>query len=199
MYRRGTDIADRRVQKTQNLLRGALHSLLSEKPYDRIVVKEILDRANVGRSTFYTHFHDKDELLASSIYDMVHSVRPSLPPSGPWYERILWFSLPMFEYHNRHHRERNASIGPQGSAVLHEHLQRALVNMIAEAVDAEFPVGRKAKAMPRPLLVEYVASTFILVFNRWLAAGGALSPEAVNDLFRALVLPTLAEVGRAGL
>jgi hypothetical protein len=42
---------DRRIQKTQELLRGALASLIGEKPYDSIVVKEILDRANVGRST----------------------------------------------------------------------------------------------------------------------------------------------------
>ena len=54
---------DRRVQKTQDLLHGALASLIHEKSYDAIVVKEILARANVGRSTFYTHFRDKDELL----------------------------------------------------------------------------------------------------------------------------------------
>jgi AcrR family transcriptional regulator len=46
-------------------------SLISEKAYDAIVVKEILDRANIGRTTFYTHFRDKDELLASSIQEML--------------------------------------------------------------------------------------------------------------------------------
>jgi len=56
-------VNDRRIQKTKNLLHQALGSLIREKPYDAIVVKEILDRANVGRSTFYTHFRDKDELL----------------------------------------------------------------------------------------------------------------------------------------
>ena len=59
-------VNDRRIQKTKNLLHQALGSLIREKPYDAIVVKEILDRANVGRSTFYTHFRDKDELLVKA-------------------------------------------------------------------------------------------------------------------------------------
>ncbi|MGE5109488.1 MAG: TetR/AcrR family transcriptional regulator [Acidobacteriaceae bacterium] len=59
------------MQKTQNLLRDALVALISEKPYDSIVVKEILDRANVGRSTFYMHFRDKDDLLLSGIQQML--------------------------------------------------------------------------------------------------------------------------------
>jgi hypothetical protein len=40
---------DRRIQRTEELLRGALTALIREKPYEEIVVKEILGRANVGR------------------------------------------------------------------------------------------------------------------------------------------------------
>lgn len=72
-------IKDRRVQKTQSSLRQALLSLLAEKPYDSVAVKEILDRANVGRSTFYMHFRDKDDLLVSGIDDMIGPVE-SWPP-----------------------------------------------------------------------------------------------------------------------
>lgn len=74
MLQQTTGAEDRRIQKTLKLLREALVSLIAEKPYDSIVVKEILDRANVGRSTFYTHFRDKDELLSSGIHDMLGPV-----------------------------------------------------------------------------------------------------------------------------
>src|SRR5688572_14576870 len=67
---------DRRIQKTETLLRGALGALIREKPYEEIVVKEILNRANVGRSTFYTHFADKDGLLLSCIHDMLRPAQP---------------------------------------------------------------------------------------------------------------------------
>jgi len=73
---------DRRVARTQKLLRDALHSLIRERDYDSIAVKEILDRANVGRSAFYTHFRDKDELLASSIYDLLGTIPSSHPKTG---------------------------------------------------------------------------------------------------------------------
>jgi AcrR family transcriptional regulator len=74
--------ADRRVARTQKLLRDALHSLIHERDYDSIAVKEILDRANVGRSAFYMHFRDKDELLVSAFHDILGTVPSSRPPSG---------------------------------------------------------------------------------------------------------------------
>src|SRR5262245_36474464 len=86
----GRRTKDRRIQKTQKLLHEALACLIREKPYESIVVKEILDRANVGRSTFYAHFRDKDDLLVSAIHDMLGAVHATeLPISGKKYERII--------------------------------------------------------------------------------------------------------------
>lgn len=58
---------DRRIQKTLQLLKSALVELIAEKAYDDITIQEILDRANVGRSTFYAHFENKDHLLRSIL------------------------------------------------------------------------------------------------------------------------------------
>lgn len=58
--------ADRRVQRTKQVLFNALMKLVSEKPYDKITVQEILEQANVGRTTFYTHFQSKEDLFLSS-------------------------------------------------------------------------------------------------------------------------------------
>ncbi len=182
---------DRRVQKTQTLLREALASLIREKNYDSIVVKEILDRANVGRSTFYTHFRDKDELLVSSINDMFRSVPTRLPLSAKNYEKIIWFSLPIFEYHDQHRHTGEARMGTRGRAIVHEHLRKVLVELIANMKN-DFQGRRKTDQIPRDLLVQYVASTFILVLNWWLESRSPLAPKEVNDLFRALILPTLA-------
>ena len=54
---------DRRVERTQALLRTAFLELIMEKGYDAVTVQDIIDRANVGRSTFYAHFSDKDQVL----------------------------------------------------------------------------------------------------------------------------------------
>src|SRR5687768_16310564 len=70
---KGPETADRRVKRTRASLRDALIGLAAEKPYGAIAVKEILDRANVGQSTFYTHFRDKDELLLSGIHEILRT------------------------------------------------------------------------------------------------------------------------------
>src|SRR5215510_7939074 len=120
-------IKDRRVQKTKSLLHEALGSLIREKPYDAIVVQEILDRANVGRSTFYMHFRDKDDLLVSSIRDLLRSVQATgLPASGKGYERIISFSLPMFEHIDQQRQIGAARMGARGRAIIHEQLLKAL-------------------------------------------------------------------------
>ena len=186
-------VPDRRVARTQKLLRDALHSLIRERDYDSIAVKEILDRANVGRSAFYAHFRDKDELLASSIYDVLSSVPSAHSKGGGHLDKgILAFSLPIFEHLDRHRRSGGLRLGPRGRVVLHAHLQRVLIELITQNVKRDLANKRKATGpVPQVLLVQFVASTFILVMNWWVDCERPLSPEEVNNLFRTLVHPTL--------
>ena len=58
---------DRRSQRTQQALMDALIALLAVKNYDEISINDIVDRANVGRSTFYAHYQDKDDLLRNGF------------------------------------------------------------------------------------------------------------------------------------
>src|SRR6266498_5042643 len=160
---------DRRVQKTEALLREALAALIHEKSYDDIVVKEILTRANVGRSTFYTHFRDKDELLLSGIHDMLSSARPAggrRAPAKPW-ESLLWFSLPILEHIEKHRRTGGATMGSQGRGVMHEHLQHAITELIEEEVRTAQRHRRVEGHASPELLVHWIASTFTLVLNWW--------------------------------
>lgn len=64
---------DRRVQKTKKLLSEALIELILEKGYHNVTVQDILDRANVGRSTFYTHYENKELLLMDGPKNLGHS------------------------------------------------------------------------------------------------------------------------------
>ena len=54
---------DRRVQRTRELLQNALIELMNKHGYDAITIQDIVDRANVGRTTFYLHYNSKDELF----------------------------------------------------------------------------------------------------------------------------------------
>ncbi|NJR12632.1 TetR/AcrR family transcriptional regulator [bacterium] len=61
---------DRRIQRTRQLLRDALLSLIADKGYHEITVQDVTDRANVARTTFYLHYKDIDDLLFSSMAEM---------------------------------------------------------------------------------------------------------------------------------
>jgi AcrR family transcriptional regulator len=186
-------IEDRRIQKTLSLLREALVSLIAQKPYDSIVVKEILDRANVGRSTFYTHFRDKDDLLVSGIQDMLGHVPSPTRTGGKSLDRILWFSLPVFEHHYRHAHAWGDRIGTRGRTILHEHLRKVLTGIVAEVMKKDYRAGRQSpRQIPPEVTSAYVASTFVLVLNWWLDSRMRLSPKEANDVFRRLASPTLA-------
>ncbi|MEU7139651.1 TetR family transcriptional regulator [Nocardia sp. NPDC046473] len=71
--KRLTGSTDRRVRRTKSLLHRALIELMLERGYDRISVRDILHRADVGRSTFYAHFRDKDDLLLLSSTDYLRA------------------------------------------------------------------------------------------------------------------------------
>ena len=182
---------DRRVQKTRRLLIQALGSLLPEKRYDAIVVQDILERANVGRSTFYTHFRDKDDLLQSAVRDVLRVTMPEGSPSARRSERVLRFSGPMFEHIAEHMKAGRNGMGPRSRAMVHERLRQVLAERVAEEVGSlarKPPPGR----LPPELVVKLVTSTFVLVLDWWIERGRKMPPEEVNEMFRALVLPSLA-------
>ena len=93
----GRHVKDARVRRTQRRLRDAIVSLIHEKSYPAIVVKEILERAD-GRSAFYVHFSNKDALLVSGIQQMRRATAPrTLPPSLGRFGKVLSFSFPVFD------------------------------------------------------------------------------------------------------
>jgi AcrR family transcriptional regulator len=188
------DVKDARVRRTRRRLHAAIVSLIHEKTYPAIAVHEILDRADVGRSAFYAHFANKDALLANRIEKMLHATAPRpLPPSVGRLDKALWFSFPVFEYIGRHRQATDAKMGRRGRAIVHQHLRRVLVERIRDDVRmAQGCSDGRNSTMPTDLISEYIVATFILVLNWWVDSRSLLSPREVDDVFLALVVPSIA-------
>jgi hypothetical protein len=106
-------------------------------------------------------------------------------------ERLLWFSLPIFEYHERHRASSRITMPASAKAALHAHLYNALAKIIRDAAsDVRIPSGSSA-TIPTDLLVQTIASTFVLVFNWWLEQRRSSAADA-DAIFRSLVVPSLA-------
>lgn len=179
-----------RSLRTRAELRDALASLISEKGYDDVPVQEILNRADVGRSTFYAHFTDKDDLLRSSILEIVDGAKSR--KFADYRERLLWFSRPLLEFHEQHRHQMK--IGRGEVERVHGHLRRVLLGLLAEDVREWPPSLRSGAKMPMDLLVEHIVSTFIRVLNWWLENRSAMTAHDADAMFRELVQPALADI-----
>lgn len=184
------ETSDRRVQRTKASLHDALIALAREKPYPSIAVKEILDRANVGRSTFYTHFRDKDDLLESGIHEILESM-PRQPRGGGRLERVTAFSLPLLEHIDRHRRTPGPGMKREGRVTMHQRMQHVLTSLIAQELVSMVPSGSRVR-MPKDLVARHVASTFVIVLDWWVESDSTLTPAEVDACFRGLVLPVLS-------
>jgi AcrR family transcriptional regulator len=195
---KSTSVTDARVRKTQSRLRDALISLIHEKSYDTVVVNEILQRADVGRSAFYAHFATKHALLASGIDHVLHAAtaRQPLANLGPL-GKVVRFSLPFFEFVGQCRDTTNLKTSRRGRAVVHSHLRKLLVDRVRrEIAEMALPLKKDALAIPADLLAEHVAGTFVLVLNWWVDTQSELSPQQTDDVFLSLVGPVLVAAAR---
>ena len=186
---------DRRTQKTRKALEEALISLMFEKSYDAILIKEILDRANVGRSTFYTHFRDKYELLIESfqgLRELLRNAQMATPASsGKRYERVIGFSLAMFEHAYDHKKIFLTQVGRPGWLLVSQHIEEILVQLMKDEARALFKRNASSE-VPFELFIHSLGATFMSVMTWWFNFKRPLPPKEINALFRELVMPTLA-------
>jgi len=70
-----TSKPDRRVSRTRRQLRKALMELILERGYNAVTIEDITERADLGRTTFYLHFHDKEELLVESLEEIAEELK----------------------------------------------------------------------------------------------------------------------------
>jgi len=176
-----TSAPDRRIQKTRALLLEAIGALIHEKSYDQIAVKEILHRANVGRSTFYEHFRDKDELLSGAMNELLRGASAGTA-GGP---RALGFSRPLLEHiQDRRRAGGFAGVDAHARAVLHERLQHEIARLVEEELARS---GVNRKQAPTELLVAHIAASFVLVVDWWMESGCAQTVTEVDELFRTLI------------
>jgi AcrR family transcriptional regulator len=183
---------DRRSQRTRQLLSDALVSLMVEKRYDKITVQDIIDRANVGRSTFYAHFQDKEDLLVSEVMDVF--TQHLLHHSGS--EHSFVSTLDLFRHVQENQHLYEALAWGRGLELLYQQGQAYLSQRMAEQLQGWLPEGQ-SWGVPLPVLATYVASTLVTLLRWWLDHKMPYSPEEMNAMFHQLIMPTIWAVRQA--
>ena|SRR5947209_2818373 len=185
---------DRRVQRTQQLLRGALFALIQEKGFEALSVQDIIDRANVGRATFYAHFDNKEDLLLNGFDALRASLRARQREalsgqSGVGVdERVFAFSNDMLAHVNEHRHLFFAMAGKRSGAAVQNVLRKLVIDLVRDDVKAM--VARSdAHSTVSDAVVEFIAGGLFGVLMWWLSGRAKLSVEEVNALFRRFAIP----------
>jgi len=179
---------DRRSRRTQRTLEEALVALMLEKRYDTITVQEIIDRANVGRSTFYAHYMDKEDLLQSEIVRLV-AVLVGHTEQGASGNRII----PSLEL-LRHLSESQALIRAlvRGRAIdpVLKTMQAQFSRHVETRLAQRLPAGTTPK-VPLPIIAQHVVGALLGLFQWWLDREMPESPAQIDAYYLQLVGPTL--------
>lgn len=182
---RGT--IDRRVARTRAMLQDALIALIPERGYAAITVEDICQKANIGRSTFYTHYAGKDELRSATLEAHLQSLNRRVSQSGQTNRRLFEFSLPMFE-HARAFRSLHHALLSSSGDTIHDQLRER----IRRAVRTELASKRIGDTgVPIEFAVQFISGAFLAVLAWWIAEDASLSPVQVDDLFQRMAGSTL--------
>ncbi len=181
-------VADRRVRRTRRALQNALLALMVEKSYDAITVQDIIDRADVGRSTFYSHFTDKRALLDSGFEDLSRVLAQSLATAAPGREGVLRFSLPLFQHAHAHRRLARALVTRRGASPVQDRLHEVLHRTIRAELDELVGESREAVRADE-LTIAYISGALIAVISNWLEGAAEKSPAEIDAQFHTLIDP----------
>lgn len=174
-------------------------SLIQEKGFEALSVQDIIDRADVGRATFYAHFDNKEDLLASGIDGLRASLRDlqrqALSQLTATDERLFAFSQEMFVHAHAHREVFRAMLGKRSGAVIQHLLHKMLMDLMRDDVKAMAPRS-EAGSMPTEAVVQFVAGGLFGLLVWWSDAKIRLSAEEMNTLFRRLAIPAVKTVLR---
>jgi AcrR family transcriptional regulator len=182
------DKQDRRSQRTRRLVSSAMMELLLEKSYDAITVQDLLDRAGIGRSPFYAHYFDKEDVLASIAEQMLETFGQQLS-QGDVGQGIVP-SLELFRHVYLHPQRQHFQAMLRGHAgeLLWETGQALLSRNIEQAL-ASACAGKRSPSVPLPVVAQYLAGAFLNLFKWWLEAEMPYTPEQMDNIFQQLALP----------
>ena len=183
---------DRRVARSRRALKEALTDLILEHGYEAVTVQDVIDRADVGRSTFYAHFLDKDDLLMAILADLEipapdHTTWSPDDPAFGW-------TLELFRHFGSGRRLFKAVAGSQSGPLARQETIRRLEDL-ARAELSRLEARRKLDAFRLEMVVRFLVGTFIGFMDWWMREENEhLPPEVVDHAFRSLVLPGVANV-----
>lgn len=192
---------DRRIQRTRQTIIDAFVKLIMEKDFSSIIIKDITEKANVNRSTFYDHYLDKFDLLNKIIEEKFSALRilmehelakperrePGVEVPDPYF-------LALFEHIADNESFYRAMFAKRASEAFEERMTK----VIRESIYAKIAALSLEKKMMVPLdmLLDYMCTSIMGIIQSWLEQQMIYTPRYIAlQLTRLSLLGTYASMG----
>ncbi len=169
-------IPDRRVRRTRRELHEALINLILERGWEHVSVQDVCARADIGRSTFYVHFADKEELLLSG-FEELHAALDELRSN----KGKFGFAQALLEHAQENLRLFRALVGKQGGP----QVMRAFRDVVVRLVEADLATS-KVPPDDRATVARYIAGGFVDLMLEWLERPSKTDAAHLAATFRRL-------------
>jgi len=179
---------DRRVLRTRDRLGDALIALVQEKSFDEITVQDVLDRAGVGRSTFYVHYNDKNDLFLSDVEDFLENVSTALKRQGASTKRLL----PVQEFFTHVGESRELYLAMVKSGKIHD-LRALGQGLFARSIEERLQAaGIEIEPMQRSAQAHALAGSLFSLLDWWMDKGMKAAPKEMDEVFHRMAWSGLA-------
>ena len=176
----GATPSDRQVRRTRAALATALTALIVEKGYDAVTVQDIIDRADVGRSTFYAHFRHKDELLQFNIENLRDWLTVAANDNTD--KRPFAFSLPLLQHVEGQQELYHALTSHRGGAAVLQWFSQMATQLVRDDL--------RDQELPAEVILEeaatFIAGGFLALMTAWLEGTSGRTSHQVDAAFHRL-------------
>lgn len=182
---------DRRQKKTREAIFRAFSELLAKKHYDKITVGEIIDRADVGRATFYAHFETKDFLLKELCEELFCHVFDATDEGSEKHRHIFECDAPSSAIlHLLQHLQKNDNhildlLACESNELFLRYFRENLKLLIKK--QPTLFGNKNARDVPDEFWINHVSAAFVEAVRWWLDNGMKEDPETLSAYFMAVI------------
>lgn len=176
---------DRRIMRTRRLLSEAIVSLTMESSYDKISIRSLTQRADVGYATFYRHFKSKDELLVYCMRELLRELQNAVKPEHSNYEASLQVYKLVLRYKNTCRLALSLPDDHPAWLQIWSEIGQWMTELYSEREDSN---------IPQEIALNHLVKSCKELVRWWLKHGQEYSPEQMAAMQSELVLDVINAV-----
>lgn len=187
---------DRRIRRTQRLLGEALLSLILEKGYDAITIKDITERADVAYVTFFRNFKQKDDLLLQRMEEDLSLLRNRIEGAAREVQQLgeeKQEGLLIFEHVGERAALYKALLSSQGALQARKRIQ----DLIATIFLRNCKPLEESRLIPAEVSANHIAASLVALVEWWLEHRLSYSSEVMADIYNQLIITATLDAARS--